>query len=178
MGPLTAPGKLWNWLKTLAIAAILALFIRENLLAFYVVDGNSMSPTLVNGQLVAVNKLVYKFHPPRRGDVVVFVTRGNAFGPGPERVFIKRVIAVPGDTVAIANGAVFLNGEPLHEEYIDTAVHGEMEPVAVDDGMVFLMGDNRRPGGSWDSREYGPVPMTSVLGRAELILFPIPGKVD
>ena len=84
--------------------------------------------SLVNGQLVAVNKLVYKFHPPRRGDVVVFVTRGNAFGPGPERVFIKRVIAVPGDTVAIANGAVFLNGEPLHEEYIDTAVHGEMEP--------------------------------------------------
>ena len=111
-GSIDGPRKVVELAKTLAIAAILALFIRENLLAFYVVDGNSMSPTLVNGQLVAVNKLVYKFHPPRRGDVVVFVTRGNAFGPGPERVFIKRVIAVPGDTVAIANGAVFLNGEP------------------------------------------------------------------
>lgn len=175
---MTAPKKMWSWVKPLVVAAILALFIRQYVLAFYVVEGNSMSPTLENGQLVAVNKLVYKFHPPRSGDVVVFVTRGDAFGPGPERVFIKRVIALPGDTVAIADGAVFLNGEPLHEEYVDVAAYDDMEPIAIGAGMVFLMGDNRRPGGSWDSREFGPVPMAAVLGRAELIIFPIPGKVD
>lgn len=169
--------ELWGWIKSLILAVILALIIRENVLAFYVVDGNSMVPTLQNGQMVAVNKLVYRFGEPNHGDVVVFITKGPAFGWSEDRVFIKRVIALPGDTIEIIEGEVFVNGVVIQEDYIDVEMMGDMPEVPVEEGYVFLMGDNRRPTGSWDSREFGPVPMDTILGRADIVVFPAPGKI-
>ena len=170
--------ELWSWVKSLLLAVVLALVIRENVLAFYVVDGNSMLPSLNNGQMVAVNKLVYNFSPPQNGDVVVFLTSGSMFGWSENRVFIKRVMAMPGDVIEIRDGQVFRNGQVLEEEYIDVEMNGEFGPLSIEQGWVFVMGDNRRPTGSWDSREFGPIPLEAIIGRAEAVVFPVPGRVD
>ncbi|MDD4079336.1 MAG: signal peptidase I [Eubacteriales bacterium] len=169
--------ELWSWLKTLILAVILALLIREYVLAFYVVDGSSMLPTLHDGQMVAVNKLVYRIGSLRRGDVAVFETQKTLTGSTTERIFIKRIIALPGDTIEIREGKIILNGEELAEDYIDTVMEQDMELLLIEADTVFVMGDNRHPRGSWDSREFGPIPLDSILGRADLIIFPNPHKV-
>lgn len=171
------PGKnRWSWIRSITLAIVLALVIRQFVLAFYAVDGNSMFPTLRNGQIIAVNKLVYKFNQPRRGDVIVFFLRESAGGRG--RILIKRIIALPGDTLEITDGTIILNGTPLQEDYINTPPAGDYEPISLWEDMLFVMGDNRIPRGSWDSRDFGPIPMDSVLGRASIIVLPIPGKID
>jgi signal peptidase I len=169
--------EVWSWIKSLGVAVILALLIREHVLAFYVVDGSSMQPTLENGQLVVVNKLAYKLAEPRHGDVVVFASAGAEFGFEEKRVFIKRIIALPGDFLEIQEGTVLLNGEPLTEAYIDAEMQENFGPLFIEEGLFFAMGDNREPWGSWDSREFGPVPLETILGRAEFIIFPIPGNI-
>lgn len=166
--------EIWSWVKSLALAIILALLIRENVLAFYMVDGTSMLPTLNDGQMVAVNKLVYRFGEPDHGDVVVFRDRGAGGG----RVLIKRVIAIPGDTVQISEGQVWVNGQQLEEEYITADTEGNLGPLFIEPGFIYVMGDNRNPGMSWDSRAFGPIPLPSVLGRAEFVIFPYPQGID
>lgn len=173
-----ASKEVWSWIKSLALAIILALLLREYVLGFYVVDGKSMQPTLENGQLVAINKLSYRFKEPRHGDVVVFVAQGPDFGIPDKRVLIKRIIALPGDTLEILGGTLLLNGQPLVETYIDIEMQGNYGPIFIEEGFFFAMGDNRSPLGSWDSREFGPRPLDTILGRADLIVFPIPGKVN
>lgn len=167
---------LWSWLKSLIVAVILALVIRHFLLAFYVVDGNSMLPTLQDGQMVAVNKISYRFSGPKHGDVVVFKKEGEA-GLSEDRVFIKRIIALPGDIIEIRAGDVYLNGQIAEEKYIDAKIQGDFGPLFIQENLVFVMGDNRHPDGSWDSRRFGPVPLDTILGRADIIIFPIPGRV-
>lgn len=169
--------EIWSWIKSLGIAVILALLIRQHVLAFYVVDGSSMHPTLENGQLVVVNKLVYKLAEPRHGDVVVFASALEEFGFKEKRVFIKRIIALPGDTLEIKEGTLLLNGEPLIEAYTSAEMQDNFGPLFIEEGFFFAMGDNREPLGSWDSREFGPRPLGEILGRADLIIFPIPGKI-
>ncbi len=170
--------EVWSWIKSLVLAVILALLLREYVLGFYVVDGSSMQPTLENGELVAINKLVYRLNEPRHGDVVVFAPEGPPFGFSDKRVFIKRIIALPGDFLEIQEGALLLNGQPLVETYVDEKMQGNFGPLLIQEGFFFVMGDNRSPRGSWDSREFGPVPLDTLLGRADLVVFPIPGKVN
>jgi len=109
-------------LKAILLTIIFALLIRENALAFYFVDGGSMSPTLQNGDMVAVNKLVYSLRGPQTGEVVVFK---NPTGNPELPVFIKRFIATARDTVAIADDIVYVNGQPLKEKYIDFMTQGQ-----------------------------------------------------
>lgn len=166
--------ELLRWLKTILIAIIFALLIREMALAFYVVEGGSMTPTLRNGELVAVNKLVYSRRGPQAGEVVVFK---NPTGNPELPVFIKRVIATAGDTVAIADGVVYVNGEPIEEEYIQIMTPGQMDLLLVEPGYIFVLGDNRYPHQSWDSRGFGPVLQREVIGRAEVVIFPLPHRL-
>jgi signal peptidase I len=166
--------EIWSWVKSLALAIILALIIREKVMAFYVVDGNSMRPTLHNGQMVAVNKVVYNFRDPHQGEIVVFY---NPAGNLDNRVFIKRVIALPGDYVQIVEGKVRVNGEELDERYIQTITEGDTELI-IQAGYIFVLGDNRYPGGSWDSRSFGPILLSEVIGRAEIVIFPLPHRIQ
>lgn len=174
-----AKKELWSWLKTIILAVVIALLVREFVLAFYVVDGDSMEPTLHNGQMVAVNKIGYRIGSPKRGDVVIFEPPETVTRFTKERVFIKRIIALPGDTIEIREGKVILNGEELGEDYIDAVMEQDMEPKQIAPGTVFVMGDNRHPNGSWDSRSerLGPISIDSILGKAELVLFPNPQKI-
>lgn len=175
--------EIWSWVRTFILAIVIALLIRNYVFALYVVDGDSMLPTLADGQILMVNNFSYRFGGPQRGDVIVFTKedipisrRGNWLVGG--NTLVKRIIALPGDTVLIENGQVFVNGEPLPEDYVDYQVVDTYGPLTVKEGELFVMGDNRRPQGSLDSRSFGPIPMSDVVGRAEFVVFPSPHKVD
>lgn len=155
---------LLEFLETILLAV--ALFVVVNTVtARILVQSISMQPNLKEGDLVLVNRLVYKFTEPKRGEVVVFLNPLN-----PDDVpYIKRVIGLPGDTVRIENGNVYINGQLLSEPYLTTTTQRGGEFV-VGEGEVFVMGDNRN--NSSDSRVWGNVPLENIIGRAEAVYWP------
>ncbi|NLY38587.1 MAG: signal peptidase I [Firmicutes bacterium] len=161
--------EVWEWIRSIAVAVVLALIIRSFLFQVYDVEGSSMYPTLEQNNRLIVNKLVYRFREPAPGDIVVFDYE-------PERPFIKRVIGTGGDTIMIREGQVYRNGLALVEPYLQN--QGEMPdfgPVEVPPGHLFVLGDFR--GNSMDSRDprVGFVPLEQVRGKATLIFWP-PGE--
>ena len=149
-----------DWIVSIVVAVALAMFIRTFIVELYVVDGPSMRPTLESEQRLVVNKFIYRFHPPEKGDVLVF-----QYPRDPSRDFIKRVIAVPGDTIEIREGRVLVNDQLLTEDYILEKTRSE--------GHIFVMGDNRN--NSEDSRfaDVGFVPYDLIKGKAMLVFWPI-----
>ncbi len=150
-------------LPALVIVVLVNLFLGQTRR----VDGLSMEPSLEDNQRIIMEKVSYRFRPPRRGDIVV-ISR-------PERRYsyplIKRVIALPGETVEIHDGAVYIDGERLEEPYLDQNTTGRYPPSLVPEGHVFVLGDNR--GSSNDSRAFGMVPYEDILGRAWLRYWPL-----
>ena len=150
-------------LETLILAVVLYFGINA-VSARVRVDGFSMRPTLQDGEYILVNKLAYKTGEPHRGDIVVFI-----FPVNPQEDLIKRVIGLPGESVAVHNGVVTVNGAPLAEPYIASppAYDGDwIVPV----GQLFVLGDNRND--SRDSHQWGLLPIENVIGRAVLIYWP------
>lgn len=175
--------EIWSWVKTFALAIIIALVIRNYVVALYIVDGSSMQPTLADGQVLMVNNLSYKIWEPKHGDVVVFKQenysasrRGNWLVGGD--ALVKRIIGLPGDTIYIEDGLVYVNGAPLDEAYVDYEITGSYGPLTLPEGMLFVLGDNRHPDGSLDSRRFGPIEKSDLIGRAEYVVLPKPHKVD
>ena len=127
-----------------------------------------MRPTLESEQRLVVNKFIYRFHPPEKGDVLVF-----QYPRDPSRDFIKRVIAVPGDTIEIREGRVLVNDQLLTEDYILEKTRSEYPKATVPEGHIFVMGDNRN--NSEDSRfaDVGFVPYDLIKGKAMLVFWPI-----
>jgi signal peptidase I len=158
-------------LETLILSVI--LFAAINAVSARIrVDGSSMEPTLHSGEFVIVNKLTYKLGQPEIGDVVVF-----HYPRDPEQEYIKRVIGLPGDQVLISDGKVYINGQMLEEDYINSppAYQATWE---VPDDSLFVLGDNRN--NSADSHSWGPVPLNYVVGKAVLVYWPPPdwGLID
>lgn len=150
-------------MQTLFIAGL--LFLAVNFVTARIrVEGNSMEPSLHNGEFVVVNRLAYRTHPPERGDIVVF-----HFPLDHDRRFIKRVIGEPGDVVRIQDGRVQINGELLHEPYISSPPHYQGE-WSVGQDQVFVLGDNRN--NSSDSQNWGMLPMNEIIGKAVLVYWP------
>jgi signal peptidase I len=131
------------------------------------IASSSMAPALLPGDRVVVNRLAYHDDPIQPGDVVAFTDPEH-----PGRVAIKRVVAMPGDTIAIYAGALFVNNRRQREDYLgDSATGGGyFGPTTVPDGHVFVLGDNRV--NSVDSRFSGPLPTALVLGRVAARLWP------
>ena len=136
------------------------------------VKGASMEPTFQTGNYIFTSKITYKIRKPERGDVVVFHSPRN-----PDIEYIKRVIGLPGDTVKIENHEVFLNGNIINEPYISAKTEiipggtvFEGIPVEVTEGHLFVMGDNRPR--SSDSREFGIVPIESIVGQVFFRYYP------
>lgn len=154
-------------LETIALTVLMFLVFR---LAFqnYRVDGHSMLPTLQDQQYVLVNRAAYLFHPPERGDIIVFV-----YPLDRSQDYIKRIVGIPGDRVQIdQNGVVSINGVQLHESYISQASN----PYAPTDiklgaGQYFVLGDNR--GDSSDSRAWGTVSRQDIIGQAWFVYWPL-----
>jgi signal peptidase I len=134
----------------------------------YKIPSKSMVPTLEIGDRLFVNKFIYRFTDPERGDVIVFKSV-----EGGEEDLIKRVVAVPGDTVEVRDGMLYVNGQPqagsyVNREFPDRSYYG---PTTVPEGHVFVMGDNRA--NSRDSRFFGPVPYENIEGEAFLLFWPL-----
>lgn len=182
--------------ETILLALIIFVAVRMVVLNFKV-DGQSMLPNLVNNEMLLVNRnvyfhfdanevlnllpgedteeknIVYPFHPPERGDIIVFNPPSTVPSDKP---YIKRVIGLPGDTVAIRNGSVFVNGIELDEPYIAdgiTQCRGERQcgPIEVPEGEIYVLGDNRDD--SSDSRAFGTVPMDNIIGKAWITYWPL-----
>ena len=173
------------------VILVLLIFLALQLsVRTYRVEGLSMAPTLDSDEYVLVNKLIYlrfdprsivrlvpfldveekgdlfPFHAPKRGEIVIF-----RFPKDESRDFVKRVVGVPGDTVEIKGGQVFINGRALDEDYITRHSVGFRSPVTVPPDSFYGLGDNRRA--SHDSREWGMVPVENMIGRAWVSFWPL-----
>jgi signal peptidase I len=146
--------------------AILCALIAAFFIQFRQVSGPSMAPHISSGEYVLVNTLAYKLSTPHRGDIVAF--RHDGFTP---ETYIKRVIGIPGDTVRIVRGAVFVDGARLNEPYVRFPDARSMPQITVPEQSVFVLGDNRAV--SEDSRVFGPVRDSDLMGRAIVSIWPL-----
>ena len=159
-----------EWIAVVGGALVVALVIKTFLIQAFFIPSSSMESTLQIGDRVLVNKLSYDFHDVNRGDLVVFERPdGN---DGGTRDLIKRVLALPGETIEGRNGTVLVDGRVVDEPYLDDDVAtSDFAPVTVGDDQVFVMGDNR--GDSSDSRAFGPIEESDIVGRAFLRVWPL-----
>ncbi|HWE57668.1 MAG TPA: signal peptidase I [Acidimicrobiales bacterium] len=164
-----------EWGVIIAVAVIAALLLRAFVVQPYFIPSDSMYPTLKDGDKVLVNKVSYHMHPIHRGDVVVFKTPPNDHSPGIKDL-IKRVIGLPGETIQSGpNGEILINGNPIKQPWLTaSAKAGPGPPVpkmTLTAGEYFVMGDNR--GDSSDSRVFGPISRSLIVGRAFVIVWPV-----
>jgi signal peptidase I len=149
-------------IETVLLTAIIFLIVNTATGRFRI-EGQSMEPNLHDGEYVLIDKVSYALHPPERGDVIVLVRPG-------EKDLIKRVIGLPGDTVEVRGGRVIVNGVTLDEPYLDQPINRIYAARQVEPDHYFVMGDNRN--NSQDSRDFGPIPASSIVGRAWLVYWP------
>ncbi len=169
--PLAKPkSRFWReLLETVILTVIIFLAVRTALQNFKV-DGESMYPNLHNGEYILVNKLAYLFHSPQRGDIIVFRAVPAL---QPDRDFIKRVIALPGETVAVHSGSVFINGHRLAESYIHQPPDYTFRAQRVPKDSYFVLGDNRT--NSYDSAKWASTPWLArryIIGKALVAYWP------
>ncbi|GGH84491.1 signal peptidase I [Pullulanibacillus pueri] len=169
---------LFEWIKALAIAVIIAIVVRSFIFTNYIVDGSSMMPTLQDGNRLIVNKIDYDFTQPKRFDIIIFHAT-------PTDDYVKRVIGLPGDTVQYKNDTLYVNGkkydEPYLKPYKEQISQGNLTydftlkdipngQERVPKGKVFVLGDNRR--NSQDSRYFGFVDMDKIVGKVNVRYWP------
>ncbi|HET6455579.1 MAG TPA: signal peptidase I [Armatimonadota bacterium] len=147
---------------TLVVFLILVTFVIQG----FKVYGSCMEPNLQTGERLLGNKFIYRFEKPNRGDIVVF-----NYPADPRKVFIKRIVALPGETVEIHRGKLFVDRKPVPEEYVKARAHGSYPPEKVAAGHVFVLGDNRDQ--SNDSRFWGELPIGNIQARAWLRYWPL-----
>lgn len=180
------------------IAFALALLIKTFLIQAFYIPSQSMVPTLKVGDRVLVNKLVYDFGEIQRGDVIVFenphlqepdrnvfesvwdwLTEGLGFSADPQKDFIKRAVGLPGETIEVKNGRVFIDGVRIPEPYLTPRARRDRSsfpPTVIKPEHVFVMGDNRP--NSQDSRSsLGQIPLDKVVGKAFVLLWP-PSRIE
>ena len=165
-----------EWALVIGGALLVALVVRTFLVQAFWIPSASMEPTLHEGDRVLVNKLSYDLHDVHHGDVIVFERPDEPSDvPHPEneiRDLIKRVIGLPGDVIEARDGIVYINDEPIDEPYLapDTPTT-DLPRQEVPEGKLFVMGDNRT--NSHDSRRFGPIDESSIVGRAFLRIYPL-----
>lgn len=155
-----------EWLRVILIAVLIAFFLRSFVFVTSVVDGESMEPTLEDGEIVLFNKFTYLFNDPERGDIVI-INR-------PQKNYVKRVIALPGETIEVRNQTLYIDGEEYEQSFIPDNIQnftGQIGPIQVPENSFFVMGDNRKL--SKDSRNgLGFISEENIVGRSEFIIFP------
>ena len=171
-----------EWATVVGVALVIAFLVRGFALQQFYISGPSMEATMFQDNRVLVNKLSYRLHDIHRGDIVVFdrvTTDGVAVQHDD---LIKRVIGLAGDTISISECVVSVNGEPIDESYLnaydlaqsnldDRCRIPEMAVTTVESGHLFVMGDNRSQ--SFDSRMFGTIEQSLVIGRAFVIIWPL-----
>jgi len=191
-----------EWIIVLAGALVIAVVIKTFLFQAFYIPSDSMEPTLKVGDRVLVNKLSYRLHDVNHGDIVVFdrpstsgqtvagcngntvnIPASTSFSSDEVHDLIKRVIATAGDKVEQRGGQIYVNGQPLDEPYVHKtngvtdktpAFHFPEQCITVPDGKVFVLGDNRQDSNA--SNMFGPIPESSIVGRAFVRVWP-PGDI-
>lgn len=195
--------EIWEWVYTIVIAVAIAMIIKGFIFDIVKVDGSSMFPTLVDGDRLIVAKLGYT---PKQGDIIIldsaysnresyydsiaeaegktelsFFDKLAAKKDIPEslekKYYVKRIIALPGQTLDLIDGKVYVDGEMLDEPYYDgitSSIDSTVEyPITVEDNMVFVMGDNRTRSKDSRSSELGQVPYEAILGKSQVRIWPV-----
>ncbi len=164
-----------EWIVALAVALALAIFITQVIIVNARVPTGSMEPTIMTGDRVIGFRPAYWFKSPERGDIIIF-----RYPDDETQLYVKRVIGMPGESLEIREGKIYLNGdtEPFVVENSDPAATGNFGPFQVPPGHYFVMGDNRN--NSWDSRYWQNtyVPENNILGEAVFRLWPSPGALS
>ena len=161
--------EVFAWLRTFASAAVYATVIITFGFQIARVDGLSMAPTLADHDRLIVNKLRYHLTSPQRGDIVMLY-----YPVDPDKMFVKRVIAEPGDTVRIVNGRVYVNEVAIRDDFVPAEYrsHEDWGPQVIPEGYYYVMGDHRN--NSSDSRTWGPVPKKYITGKVQVRWWPVP----
>ncbi|MBN1189536.1 MAG: signal peptidase I [Dehalococcoidales bacterium] len=152
-------------LITLGLALVIYLLL-QLVIQSSIVNNISMQPTLIEGQRLIIGKVAYTFSEPQRGDIVVVRPPVET-----NTEYVKRLIGLPGDTVEIDDGKLYLNGIPLDEPYLKEDIKSGFSPYVVPEGRYFLMGDNRNH--SNDSRRGWTVTRQDIVGKAWLRIWPL-----
>lgn len=167
-----AVSALFDFLQGIVVILALMVMVYLFVMSPQEINGASMEPNFHNGEFILTNKVEYRVSNPKRGDVVIFKSPKNK-----EIDYIKRVIGLPGDTVALRNNAIYVNGNKLEESYLapGVVIFGESylhenQEVTVPPGKYFVLGDNRPH--SSDSREFGPIAKEDFIGKAFLRYWP------
>ncbi len=171
-----------EWIVLIASALVIALVVKAFLFQAFYIPSDSMVPTLKTNDRVIVNKLSYHMHPVHRGDVIVFTTPKDADGKPVDptiKDLVKRVIALPGETVSEKNGHVLVNGKAIDESYLPAGTVSDCTQFKADcfpsgplpADRYWVMGDNRA--GSRDSRSFGAIKKSEIVGRVFLRIWPL-----
>jgi signal peptidase I len=156
----------WRSIGSLALqCAALIVLIAAFFIRLPQVAGLSMAPRIASGEFVLVDTLAYRFSSPRRGDIVAFRRSGTVI-----QTYIKRVIGLPGDRIRIVRGTVYVNGIALREPYVRHADTRSYPPIVVPPHELYVLGDNRPV--SEDSRAFGCIPESDVIGKAIAAVWP------
>ena len=166
--PTNPKQELIEWVVALAIAAVVGLFLHFLVFQMIRVDGPSMQPTLHTGQRMFSTPATYLLREPVRGEIVI-----TSFPNRTGDYFVKRVIALPGERVAIHDGAVYINGERLDEPYIKESIQYTMDEITVEDGHVFVLGDNRNDSSDSHDPRVGTLPFSMLKGKVQAVIWPL-----
>jgi len=164
----TFPHELKGWVRDLAVALTLATVIIVFLYQPVKVEGTSMAPLLSDQERIFINKFVYRFEPIERGDVIVFW-----YPLDHSKSFIKRVVGLPGETIELRRGHLFIDGKEVSEGYVPASFFdgSSYGPLQIPPGNYFVMGDHRDS--SNDSRMFGTVPREYIYGKAVFAYWPV-----
>lgn len=160
-----------SFIETVVVALVISVVLYLFIMTPHEVVGNSMHPTYKNGEMLMANKVLYRIKKPARGDVIIFKYSDN-------QDFIKRIIGLPGETVMLKDGKLYINGNMLNESnYLSSSIYTnggeylkEGETITVPEGRFFVCGDNRPH--SSDSRMFGPIDSNDIKGKAWIVYFP------
>ena len=162
-------GQIGAWLQTIVLGVLLAVGVRAAVVEAFVIPSGSMEPTLQIGDRVLASKFWFWLSDPRQQEIVIFAPPPAAGLPS--QTLIKRVIAVEGDVVEIADGRVLVNGRALAEPYLKERPDYVLPPTRVPAGMLFVLGDNRNA--SYDSHVWGFVPRDALRAKAFFRYWPV-----
>ena len=167
-----AVASFFDFLQGIVVIMALLVMVYLFIMSPQEVNGESMEPNFHNSEYILTNKVTYKFRQPKRGDVIIFKSWKNK-----DVDYIKRVIGLPGDTIELQHNAIYVNGQKLEEPYLspNVAIFGgsflqEDQPTVIPDNSLFVSGDNRPH--SSDSREFGPVAESDIIGVVILRYWP------
>ncbi len=181
-------GKSNRWILELGgvvvVAIVVAFLLRTFVIATYSIPSGSMEPTLQIGDRIVVDKLSYHFHGVDQGNIVVFTTPPNEDCAGPPVAdLVKRVVGLPGQTISVSGGNVYINGRRLPETWLPSSQQGKTypgpspapyalhHPYRIPKGDVYVMGDNRML--SCDSRYWGPIAESTIVGKVDVRIWPL-----